>query len=698
MVHLHGTVSVARRCEALNEGAIHDDVRRHAALPGAEERQSVVQAAGADQGVEHAAEGDGVGQQGAGLHHLGPELPALIDLPDHTVGLDQQPIRLDGRLHRRLLGERGQDLGEALRVPALDASVDHGVEEHLVVEDPGAAGAVQHRQGALGVLGVARLLRHLHHDGDCIVVDRCALLAHLVQNIPTSGVAPAHGADAQRGGAEQAVVGGAVGGHARLLHLGEYAAGAVDVALRTMPLHDGVVGDEVDGAPVLHRTEEREGIVHTAVRDVDVQHAIVQRNVRPRHLRLLGLLQQLQRSADVAIFARRTDEPHVILDVSTGALLKELLRQLAAATLDSELDETADHHVVGLETGGQDLLVQVASELVLAAGRVHLHQGLENREGQHLAAAQVLDDRLGKLQVLRLAALGQEVAAEAFAGEEPSALHLLEQLNGPGAAHLRMQLEQGLEHGVMLGAFLLECQGLELTSQGDVVSLQAIVQESRKALCRDLDLATAQLLEDTLHHLRALGVRNLEQVADNAGRDGHVTVQCSDKRGQGGVELAALQEAAGGQGKATGSGLLLEFGQDPCLVPGRGEGLDEYLARARVRLRLRRRHQALSELGGQGRASRLRDHLDESVHGHGLLVRSGLAREVLGELRDQALGSRGRQRLRELLEYVKWEGPPGPLAVPNLEDVLGLAGRCCRTHCLQGSLALVRDHFDLSGW
>mmetsp|Transcript_137427 Transcript_137427/g.438572 ORF Transcript_137427/g.438572 Transcript_137427/m.438572 type:complete len:520 (+) Transcript_137427:1024-2583(+) len=517
MVHLHGTVSVARRCEALNEGAIHDDVRRHAALPSAEERQSVVHPAGADQGVEHAAEGDGVGQQGAGLHHLGPELPALIDLPDHTVGLDQQPIRLDGRLHRRLLGERGQHLGEALRVPALDASVDHGVEEHLVVEDPCAAGAVQHRQGALGVLGAVRLLRHLHHDGDRIVVDRCALLAHLVQNLPASGVAPAHCADAQRGGAEQAVVGGAVGGHARLLHLGEHAAGAIDVALRTMPLHDGVVGDEVDGAPVLHRTEEREGIVHTAVRDVDVQHTVVQRNVRARHLRLLGLPQQLQRSADVAIFARRTDEPHVILDVCTGALLEELLRQLAAAALDSELDEAADHHIVGLETGGQDLLVQVASELVLATTRVHLHQGLEERERHQGARPAILGDGLREAEVLRLATSGQEAAAEAFAGEAALRLHIREDRRRASVASLGEELEQWLVDAVVHLRLLLLRQRVEAPRKLDIALLKALVEQQCEGLNRKADVAF-QAAEHTLGGLRPIFLCHLEQERDGTRR------------------------------------------------------------------------------------------------------------------------------------------------------------------------------------
>mmetsp|Transcript_95320 Transcript_95320/g.248505 ORF Transcript_95320/g.248505 Transcript_95320/m.248505 type:complete len:501 (-) Transcript_95320:264-1766(-) len=497
MVHLHGTVSVPCCCEALNEGAIHDDVRRQAALPGAEERQGVVHAAGADQGVEHATEGDGVGQQGAGLHHLGPKLPALVDLPDHTVGLDEQPIGLDGRLHRRLLGERGQDLGEALRVPALDASVDHGVEEHLVVEDPGAAGAVQHRQSALGVPGAARLLRHLHHDGDCIVVDRCALLAHLVQNLPAGGVAPTHCADAQRGSAQQAVVGGAVGGHARLPHLGEYAAGALDVALRTMSLHDGVVGDEVDGALVLHRTEEREGIVHTAVRDIDVQHAIVQRNVRARHLRLLGLLQQLQRSADVALFACRTDEPHVILDVSTGALFKQLLRQLAAATLDSELDETTDHHVVGLETGGQDLLVQVASELVLAATRVHLHQGLEDRERHQGARPAILGDGLCEAEVLRLATSREEAAAEAFADQAALCLHIREDRRRASVASLGEELEQRLVDAVVHLRLLLLCQRVEAPRKLDIALIKALVEQQCEGLNRKADVAF-QAAEHTL--------------------------------------------------------------------------------------------------------------------------------------------------------------------------------------------------------
>mmetsp|Transcript_35160 Transcript_35160/g.95320 ORF Transcript_35160/g.95320 Transcript_35160/m.95320 type:complete len:451 (-) Transcript_35160:1161-2513(-) len=152
----HGPLGVTGACEALDERRVDDSVVGNLCLPLAEKHQGIFDVAGFDECIEHTTERDVVGGHLAVFHHFQPEVPAArLHLQD-AARLDEQAVGTHGGLHGLCVHVRLDGLCQADLLPAVDASVQDSVEEHLVLADVDAR-AVEHRQRAVGVPRVGAL-------------------------------------------------------------------------------------------------------------------------------------------------------------------------------------------------------------------------------------------------------------------------------------------------------------------------------------------------------------------------------------------------------------------------------------------------------------------------------------------------------------------------------------------------------------
>mmetsp|Transcript_140253 Transcript_140253/g.391017 ORF Transcript_140253/g.391017 Transcript_140253/m.391017 type:complete len:387 (-) Transcript_140253:176-1336(-) len=289
VVHGHGAVRVAGAGKALDERRVYDRVVAHLRLPLTEEGQCVFDVAGLNERVKHTTQGDVVGRDIAVLHHLPPEVPAALRHLEDAAGLDEQAVRPHGGPDALGLHVGVDGLRQAGPLPAVDAGIEDRVEKHLVLTDVHAR-AVQDRQCTVGIPRVRGLPGGLHHDGHRVLVHANTPAVHLRQRRPNLG-------DVSRRDrrADEAVEGGAIGCDAGLLHVGEDAPGLLEVAVGTMALHEGVVGDEVQAEGLLHLLEKLLRPVHLAVHDAGIKGAVIDHDVQALRLRGLKLAEQLQR-------------------------------------------------------------------------------------------------------------------------------------------------------------------------------------------------------------------------------------------------------------------------------------------------------------------------------------------------------------------------------------------------------------------
>mmetsp|Transcript_91350 Transcript_91350/g.263659 ORF Transcript_91350/g.263659 Transcript_91350/m.263659 type:complete len:529 (+) Transcript_91350:1056-2642(+) len=468
-VHVRGSIHVADGGEALDERGVHHRVRWHAVLPQLHQRHRLFDATGATEGVEHAAQRDGGGRHRALLHHLGPQLPATLVLPQEAERLDQEAICLDGWPDPGRAAELPGDRGQALGVPAADASVEHAVEDNLVLAHGHAGGAVQHGQGQGGVVLVARPLRCLHHDGDGVMVHSDTLLVHLAEDgvrlLAASGI---------HGGAQDGVVRGAVRGHARGGHLVQDPPSAGAVAGGAIAFDDGVVRHAIRQTSADHLLQELRRALQCARRRACIKGGVVHSDVEAGAGGGLGPPEQLHGLVRVAVAGGAADAPNVGLGVRARSLRVQPIGDLRAPDARRELRKAAVHHLVRFDAVGGDVLVQVASLAVEAVRRVDLHQGLVRRQGHHRPAAEVGGDLLREVDVARLAAARHEASAQALAGVEAALLQVLEQLRCAAGIRLREDLQQWLEDGERHRSVLLQGQTLEQRGAFVVLRAQAL--------------------------------------------------------------------------------------------------------------------------------------------------------------------------------------------------------------------------------
>mmetsp|Transcript_50540 Transcript_50540/g.156408 ORF Transcript_50540/g.156408 Transcript_50540/m.156408 type:complete len:201 (+) Transcript_50540:1456-2058(+) len=197
-----------------------------------------------------------------------------------------------------------------------DAGFEDCVEQDLVRADIDP-GTVHQREHLGHVLRVLHPFHGLHHDGYRVVVDRNTVALHQLDGLPSLPEVAVGGGDR---GIHDAVVGDVVRHVPGLLHLREHVPGTAEVPGGAVALHEGVVGDDVQGTCPFHLFDERARAWHVACRDANIQHAIIRGDVQ-RHTRVPQLAQNLESSTDVLVSACCADQRHVVLDVQRGCPL-----------------------------------------------------------------------------------------------------------------------------------------------------------------------------------------------------------------------------------------------------------------------------------------------------------------------------------------------------------------------------------------
>mmetsp|Transcript_76594 Transcript_76594/g.203401 ORF Transcript_76594/g.203401 Transcript_76594/m.203401 type:complete len:273 (+) Transcript_76594:1302-2120(+) len=244
-----------------------------------------------------------------------------------------------------------QDLREALRITEPHARIQQAVCKHLIGCD---AGTPDQLQDPVDVLKACRVLDALHQDGAGEGVRAHALLLHLTHDPPGKPhVLPCHSV------LDQGVVRHCVGPELPPLHLAQRLLGLRVRALGEEQLKVGVVGDHIDIAAGLHPPEQALGGSAVAASSAGLESAVVGRCIS-RERRALELIEEPERTLDVALAARRADQRHVIQQVWVARLLEELPCELMPAALHRTLDDATKGHGIGLHTVSPHVRVQVA--------------------------------------------------------------------------------------------------------------------------------------------------------------------------------------------------------------------------------------------------------------------------------------------------------------------------------------------------
>mmetsp|Transcript_2446 Transcript_2446/g.5754 ORF Transcript_2446/g.5754 Transcript_2446/m.5754 type:complete len:622 (+) Transcript_2446:669-2534(+) len=322
LVDGHNLVVLPGHGEALDDGGVNHSVDKVALIflePGIiHDTPGIADVVIRDQSLHHAAQGDS-----SELHllrrHVPPELLHRGHVLSLAKGLHHAAVGGAGDLGEVLLLQQLEALPQQLEVPAADARVREGAEEHLV---HGHLALLDQRQDLreLPALRARRDALQENAAGDRAGGEGLAL--HLLHDAPSAGaVALAHH------GIQQGVIGHAAGHEPRLVHLGEGAQGAAGVAARQVAFHEGVVAHHVDQLLFLHLLEEVQGFRQRLALDAGVQQAVVDQDVGLRVPVLLELVKRAEGTLQVALLATGADEPRLAIGIQAGGV-RVLLQQL----------------------------------------------------------------------------------------------------------------------------------------------------------------------------------------------------------------------------------------------------------------------------------------------------------------------------------------------------------------------------------